>query len=1085
MMRRLGLIAILTFIPGGSAFAQSDRSDGYDLTRLGLYTGSGEAISCSTTASSTKVSCPGGVGDFAIGQGVEIPLAGVAVTFNAWGVTTITSYARTSNVATYSYTGPVPGAGQTVKIAGLADDTFNGPFKVIANNGDFGTFTVANAGSNLAKRAGSGTATITSAQVVVTPAGILNGNTSYHYKIVLRGYHGELSVASPAGETTTGAATLGVNSVAVTSCSRTSGVATCITSAAHHFQSGVQIDLEGTTSIAYNGAHQISSTPGGTTFTFLQASASDDSSTSTGGTAKVVAKNVVQWNMQQYTVLQSIVYRSKNGGAYSIVGVVEGMDGAFVDWGLGAPTVPAYIPVAPPARATNGILSARITSVVGTTLTLDTAATATTSSQTAKHDNTPVVLAGCAAIGTASNSGGTLYFPSHNPTAIPVFNSPLDLYHSCNVNQLVLALASSIQLNEPLIEQRAGITIKGISPTGTGPRDAQKATTSIIGDAYPMIYFVPGSFGPKSIENIHFQPTRPYQSAFVEDSDAGGGNVVNANYSNTFFTGSSGTMPGIIRGGFNNFFLNGGAFTVTGTWGVPEALQMTIQNSLGLNPLYNSLPYISKFEGIAFRQHGMEWNDWGHAGPGVGGYMTITDSLMEDGYMPMLTFNVASTVTRIEIDNPVYADFLAGASTPFIQTGTSRVYATTVKFPYCANGNQPLFEGTIGGVEVEGGFAAGCTLSGTSSSVSTTLNGRVSQRAYANISVQASGTGQFYYAMDLPAAPASVVVSAGGSVPIGTHCFGITANDPNGGETLVGPTTCAKTTGGNQTLTITRPTLPTNAVAWNPYWIVGGRGKLACYSIPIGTVSYVHSVGFACTNTVPALNTAGRAALGSNGLSANQYTGNKIDLIGGVAPSVPAPALGRLFFNSSTKALGCLNSDGSSCLPVGNFLVHRELIAAAGFNNGVCSARYNTAISPTERAGANVRECQIPMADGDAVEPPPILLPLDWTGAVDVGILFSDASTSGTVIFNVATACSPVNGTATDDTVFNTAQALDTITLKRPANGQWLTMINGINTTGCTAGQPLQLRITRAKDSAAGAANVRAYSLTYRTTNAR
>jgi hypothetical protein len=258
------------------------------------------------------------------------------------------------------------------------------------------------------------------------------------------------------------------------------------------------------------------------------------------------------------------------------------------------------------------------------------------------------------------------------------------------------------------------------------------------------------------------------------------------------------------------------------------------------------------------------------------------------------------------------------------------------------------------------------------------------------------------------------------------------------------------------------------------------------------TTTYVHSVNFTCGITEPAFTLAGKASLGAAGLSANQFTANQIDLIGGAVPSIPSALFGRVFLNSSTNTLGCLNSDGSSCLPLGgsvthtlgslpnnqvlagngggniraadldgdcstsgtlttncakirgNFLIHREMIAAAGNNNGVCSTLYSTSITPTVHAGSNVTECQIPMADGDAVQPPPILLPLDWTGAVDVGILFSDASTSGTVIFNVATACSPVNGTATDDTAFNTPQALGTITLKRPANGQWLATITGI-----------------------------------------
>jgi hypothetical protein len=289
-------------------------------------------------------------------------------------------------------------------------------------------------------------------------------------------------------------------------------------------------------------------------------------------------------------------------------------------------------------------------------------------------------------------------------------------------------------------------------------------------------------------------------------------------------------------------------------------------------------------------------------------------------------------------------------------------------------------------------------------------------------------------------------------------------------------------------VTITRPTLPGGAVAWAVYWDLqtkqGTFQQLSCDSIPLGTTTYVHSVNFTCGITQPALALAGKASLGAAGLSANQLTGNQIDLVDGPVPSTPSAMFGRLFLNSSTKELGCLNSDGSSCLSPGGSIT-RELIVAAVNNSGVCSALYNTTIIPTVHAGTNVTECQIPMADGDAVQPPPILLPLDWTGAVDVGVLFSDASTSGTVIFSVATACSPVNGTATDDTSFNTPQALGTITLTKPANGQWLATITGINTTGCTAGQPLQLKITRAKDSAAGVANVRAYSITYRTNSTR
>jgi hypothetical protein len=1133
-MRWQGLFAILTLLAAGSAFAQDGHFDGYDLTRFGLYTGLGGPITCSTTTSSRKVSCPGGVGDFAVGQGIEIPLAGVTSRFAAWGRTTITSYSRSSNVATFTYTGPTFGTGQVVSIAGLADSSFDGAFTILANDGDVGHFTVANKGSNVAVTVGSGTATLTSAQVAVTPTGILNGSTTYDYRVVLRGYHGELSAASAVGETTTGAATLGINTATMTLCSRVSGTATCTTSVGNDFQAGAMVDVEGSSNKAYNGSHKIVATPSRTTFTFLQSGAADDSGTATGGTAKVVAKNIVRWNMQQYTVLQSIVYRSKNGAAYSIAGIAEGMDGAFVDWGLGAPTVPAYVPSTPPSSTTNGILAARITAVVGTTLTIDTVAAATARSQTAKHDNSPVVLAGCAALGASGQ--GTLYIPSTNPPAEAMFNSPLDLYHSCNVNQIVISISSSLTVNDPIIMHHAGTTIQAVSPSSILPRDGGEFSAAVTGNAYPFIYYVPGSFGPNVLKNLYFQPMQPYQSAFVEDSDAGGGSVVSTLYINDYFVGKGGTIPGIIRGGFNKFFLNGGAFTVNGAWGVPESLYLTIQNSLGMNPLYNSLPYILKFDHVVLREHGIEWNDWNTSTPGVGGYMTMVDPLMEDGYVPMLTINTNSTLTRINVQNAIYADFLGGSATPFYQIGASPVGAFTSDFAYCANSFQPLVEGSIVGMEVTTGFAAGCTL-GTSGAILTNLSGSNSYRSYQNIPVQVTAGGQFFYPMDTPAAPVSLEQSAGGRIPSGANCYKITAFDSNGGKTLVSArAACITTTGGNGTVTITRPALPGGAVAWAAYWDLQTAQstfqQLSCGSIPVAATTYVQSVNFTCGITLPAFTSAGKASLGPAGLSASQFTANQIDLIGGALPSTPSALFGRLFFNPSTKELGCLNSDGSSCWPLGvsgkhtlralspgqaierkgddtrvadvtvdcstserlatncgnsqgDFLIHRELIPAAENNNGVCSAWYSTTIAPTVHAGSSVTECQIPMADGDAVQPPPILLPLDWTGPVDVGILFSDASTTGTVIFNVATACSPVNGTATDNSAFNAPQALGTIILKRPANGQWLATSNGINTTGCTAGQPLQLKIMRTKDSAAGVANVRAYSITYRTNDSR
>src|SRR5262249_20670153 len=133
-----------------------------------------------------------------------------------------------------------------------------------------------------------------------------------------------------------------------------------------------------------------------------------------GGTAQVVAKNLVQWSMQPYSVMGYYIYRAQGAGAYSLVGVSQGMDSGFIDWGLAAPLRPAYVPSTPPATPTNGIFATTITNISGSTVTLAANAVASVPSATVTHDNTPNILALCAS--TPMNTiGGQILLPASNP----------------------------------------------------------------------------------------------------------------------------------------------------------------------------------------------------------------------------------------------------------------------------------------------------------------------------------------------------------------------------------------------------------------------------------------------------------------------------------------------------------------------------------------------------------------------------------------------------------------------------------------------------------------------------------------------
>jgi hypothetical protein len=922
----------------------------YDLTRFGLYTGTGGAITCSTTAGSAVASCPGGIGDFAVGQGIEIPLAGIAPTFDPWGVTNISNYQRSGNVATYQYSNTTFGAGQTITVAGLSDATFNGNFTVSGNTGDFFTFTAANTGGNVGPTAGTGTATLTGPMVVVTPSGILNGSTTYNYKVVLRGYHGEMSVASPAGTTTTGAAALGVNNATIASCSRATGVATCTTTAAHNFQTGVPVNVSGTGDAAFNGSFTIASVPTSTTFTFWQIGVGDISGTVTSGTASVVAKNTVQWNMQQYTVLQSIIYRSINGGAYSVVGVGEGMDSAFVDWGLATPAVPGYVPGTPPSATTNGILATTITAINGTNLTLAAAATNTATNQIAQHDNTPIVLNACAAMPTSG--GGTLLIPALNPIGSAQFNSPLDFYHNCNVSQLTWELASPITLNDPVIMRKSGLTIKARPGAQlNGAQFQNYFSTSISGNAYPLFYFVPGSFGPNTLENLGMNCNRPYQSCVLQDQDAGGGGVASISYNNDIFSGAAGSMPFLMRSSGFNFWFDRGIFQVNGgSWGVPEALTIGVNHGLGIaaGQFGQGMASIIEFNKTFFAGTGILYESYGlqplAAQPG---HITFFEPLFESGFTPWLRYNVpGTTVANTTIINVGYADTVGGGATPIIDaTNVSGLSTYKSLNGSCGNGNQPLFEGSaLGGVEVSSGFS-GCGIIGLPTYILHSLGAGGAGDVYNNGTVAVTGTGgEVFSSMTTPGAP-GLTVSAGGSVSVGAHSYAITAIDANGGQTTVGQPASITTTTGNQTVTITPPTLPAGAVGYMIYRdlakvFYGGAG---CAAFTAGNTPFVDSTAAICGNSSPASNTAGTSTLTATGISAPQlklvgsgfvdtvggnFTANRTHTLPDVSGIVPVSGYLNSSYDNFTRANGPIG--GNWTVTDGGFNVASNAVLGTG-----------------------------------------------------------------------------------------------------------------------------------------------------------
>jgi hypothetical protein len=119
-----------------------------------------------------------------------------------------------------------------------------------------------------------------------------------------------------------------------------------------------------------------------------------------------------------------------------------------------------------------------------------------------------------------------------------------------------------------------------------------------------------------------------------------------------------------------------------------------------------------------------------------------------------------------------------------------------------------------------------------------------------------------------------------------------------------------------------------------------------------------------------------------------------------------------------------------------------------------------------------------------------LALPADWTtgGGVDVNIYWTTTATSGNAKWSIATSCTPVDATLTDDQAFN---AYNTATTAAPAGGAsrvQTSAITGLTMTGCTTATKnlLHLKLFRdgndAADTIAAEARIIGVELTYRRT---
>lgn len=148
---------------------------------------------------------------------------------------------------------------------------------------------------------------------------------------------------------------------------------------------------------------------------------------------------------------------------------------------------------------------------------------------------------------------------------------------------------------------------------------------------------------------------------------------------------------------------------------------------------------------------------------------------------------------------------------------------------------------------------------------------------------------------------------------------------------------------------------------------------------------------------------------------------------------------------------------------------------AANCVSAAAGSGWSTALTPACVAGSNNLGGVLPFADASTAQFQ-YEIPADWSGSEPfVNLFFSSATnTSGTVIFNVAVACTKSDGSVSSDAAFNSADALATKTMSAAsrewAAGAQLTQVTSGNS--CVAGGSMIIKVTRATDTAAGVVNV-------------
>ena len=285
------------------------------------------------------------------------------------------------------------------------------------------------------------------------------GSTAYAYQIVAISPNGCYTLPSTSGTTSTGLASLGSQSVALTSEVMSNNTVTVTTSSPHQLPTGCNastcpvVQIQNTSdSRDYGGTFRLSSVPDNTHFTYITSADTRTGATAsaTGGTAYYYNANRVAWSGTASAIAYAIYGRT--AGSLALIGISKpntslNTDFTFDDYGAtmtsSNTSFLSWLPSSPPGAASPEPLYAQISSGAGTTtLNLTASATNTVTSGSILFDNNQAILAAATA---AVSTGGTVYIPAITPGTSFIGNSFIQLPDNTTVSQ-----AGPISLNQTI-----------------------------------------------------------------------------------------------------------------------------------------------------------------------------------------------------------------------------------------------------------------------------------------------------------------------------------------------------------------------------------------------------------------------------------------------------------------------------------------------------------------------------------------------------------------------------------------------------------------------------------------------------------